>query len=384
MKISLAEVTDRFDPNRNHAFWAKITGEGEEPKMIQGTTPYLGEFLGGFVGNIPGEGTQVLVVQPGDGGEWYYLGATFGQEQQATDTGVNKASADVPPGQRVTDVYGESGAGTGYPNTLAYQDEAGNGIRLIGQRRSDALNVKAEIYSSEGKSISLNDSPGLDCIRINAAHDDSGESVITLTDSDPQNQSMAAHMIQMESTGPQNLINYESETNILVKDGRELQLLNNSTGFNRNPNSSDGSPSQEYGNVNIQSKNKDVNVFSMKEDGRIFIECLREDGFNQIIEIETHGTQGAIRLRTNGDIDIQGGKIGINAINAGGIHKGTIDIKAAGDINIQSGGKISLNATKDIAADGKEIHLNSGASNPANPDIGDATNTYGNLGITTY
>ena len=343
MKISLAEVTNRFDANTNHAFWAKITGEGQEPKMIQGTTPYLGEFLGGFVGNIPGEGTQILVVQPGDGG---------------------------------------------YPNVLAYQDEAGNGILLSDQRRKDATNIKAEIYSSEGKSISLNDTPALDCIRINAASDDSGESVITLTDKAPENQSMAAHMIQLESTGPQNLINYESETNIVVKDGRELQILNNSTGINRPNFSANGSPadsSELYGNVNIQSKNKDVNVFSMKEDGRIFIECLREDGFNQIIEIETHGTQGAIRLRTNGDIDIQGGKIGINAINAGGTHTGTIDIKAAGDINIQSGGKISLNAVGDIAADSKnEIHLNSGKSNPANPNIGDTTNTYGNQGITTY
>ena len=186
---------------------------------------------------------------------------------------------------------------------------------------------------------------------------------------------MAAHMIQLESTGPQNLINMESETNIIVKDGRELQLLNNSTGSNKMPNS------EEYGSVNIQSRNKDVNIFDMKEDGRIFIECLREDGFNQTIQIQTHGTQGNIIIKTNGNVGIEaGGNVDIDA-------GGDINMKAGGEVKINSGTQLNLQSGADIAADaggGNNIWLNSGKSTPANPNIEEDTNTYGNQGITTY
>jgi len=375
MKIFVAEVIDRFDPKRNHGFFAKIRGVGDTEKWIQGTTPYLGGAQGGFVGNVPGVGVTILVVKPDNSNSWYYLGSTFEQEKNMTGGPVDKFTAEVPPAQRVVDVYGEMEAGAGPPKILAYQDDVGNGIKLVGQKRPDAMNMKAEIYSSEGKSISLNDSPGLDCIRIDAASNDEGKSVITLTDSNPQNHSMAAHMIQLESTGPQNLINMESETNIIVKDGRELQLLNNSTGSNKMPNSED------YGSVNIQSRNKDVNIFDMKEDGRIFIECLREDGFNQTIQIQTHGTQGNIIIKTNGNVGIEaGGNVDIDA-------GGDINMKAGGEVKINSGTQLNLQSGADIAADaggGNNIWLNSGKSTPANPNIEEDTNTYGNQGITTY
>jgi len=155
------------------------------------------------------------------------------------------------------------------------------------------------------------------------------------------------------------------------------------------------------GNVNIQSKWKDVNVFTQAEQGRIFIECLNESGNNQQIIIETNGAGGTIRLKTNGKIDIAADSIGIQANN--------IDISAASNLNIQSP-TINLNGTVNAPEinsklngdiTGKaEFATQAGIAGTvasvtpitvpppnvggANPGIGDTQSTYNNIGVTTY
>lgn len=415
MKISLAEVTNRFDPKRNHGFWAKITGEGEEDKFINGTSPYLGGAGGGFVGHIPGIGVSILVVQPGNGGEWYYLSSTFKQESSMTAEGTNPFS-ELPPAQRVVDVAGESAAGTGIPNILAFQDDDGNGIKFVRQKRArltveqernqqydeagypvsipdlgpslvqPAMNIKTEIYSSEGKKISLIDSPGIDAIIIDAGNK-RGTSKITITgdSADAVSEGIIADMVQIETTGPQKFINSDSQTDIVVGNGgRELQILNNAAVPVGNKATVEWGEDSgvNCGNVNIQSKWKDVNIFSLASGGSIFIECLDPSGNadGQVIEIQTNGTNGHITIKTNGEVGIQaGGDINFKAGN-------DINMWAQNKVNIQaSNGDLSLKSGKTIYADGTpDIRLNEGGGTGAAKTILDDTNTYGNRGITTY
>ena len=84
--------------------------------------------------------------------------------------------------------------------------------------------------------------------------------------------------------------------------GRELQLINNANGIPYQT-----TPTVNSGNVNIQSKWKDVNVFTQAIEGRIFIECLNQLGVNQQIVIETNGVGGGIIVKTNGTINMQAG-----------------------------------------------------------------------------
>ena len=120
----------------------------------------------------------------------------------------------------------------------------------------DFYNVKTEISSPEGKIIKLTDSPGQENILLSTENN----SKITIQGDTKYEGEMgaAAHSIQMESMGPQKLICGESSIDILVNDGREINVLNNSVGDNRPY----GPPENEYwGNVNVQSKWRDVNVF---------------------------------------------------------------------------------------------------------------------------
>ena len=56
---------------------------------------------------------------------------------------------------------------------------------------------------------------------------------------------------------------------ILVHDGKELNIKNTSTGVNR-----PRLEREHYGNVNIGSLYRDVNMSVRSQDGRVFIDAL--------------------------------------------------------------------------------------------------------------
>jgi len=361
--ISLAEVRERADATMNGCFKAKIYALNEAEKDINYISPYASNGEGAFIA-IPEEGTEILVCSPHGSSEWYYMGATFSPEPGQVD-GPTVPDGGVSPLSRVDpDNY----KARGIPMRLTFKSVNGAGLTISEEYNPTFINKKTELKSTVNKTLTLNDSPAIDAIVL-----DSGNgSKITLTDN-PQNQSTPSRALQVETVGPQKYINVGSQTDIVVVDGRELQMLNNSTGSN----APSGEPNLA-GNVNIQSKWKDVNVFTQADEGRIFIECLQASGSNQVIEIQTNGSGGAIRIKTNGKVDISAKNIGIAATE-------NIDIKAAGKVNIEAGGDLSLKSGGTVYSDGSpNIKLNEGGSTAATPDIGNAESIYGNKGVTTY
>jgi len=372
MKISLAEVTNRFDSDRNQKFEAKIHSIGMSEKWINFTSPYVTGARGGFVGHVPGKDTQILVVDPHDTGDWYYLASTFNREP-VVGSDVEKGevmTTNLNVSNRVTDIAGETGAGTGEPLRIVLQDNAGNNLGLYNEQRPDAMNIKAELRSGLGKRVTLTDSLKQDKIVIDTGSK-SGASRITLGATDPDNGYNPANSVEVFTSGPQKYINTESQTSMLVEDGREMNFINNSTGTN----AQSGSPQNEYyGNINTQSKYRDINTFTLAEKGRIFIQCLNTDGTDQVIQLETNGEGGAIRIITNGKVDISAGDIGISTA-------GSINVRAGGNFNVDAGGEMNFRAGGNINSDGAQIHLNSGESSTATPSIGVATSYYGNTGV---
>ena len=366
--ISLAEVRDRTDSSRNGSFLARIWELGNEEKRVQYVSPYASNGEGAFIG-IPQVGTEILVCKPRGGDNWYYLGATFTPEPLQV-VGPRIPDDDLLPLERANPLLYRA---RGEPMSVQLTGPDGGGI-IVGQDYNPGfINNRTEIRSNVNKKILLSDAPGIDAITL-----DSGNgSKITIADN-PQNNGVSARSIQIESVGPQKYINTESQTDILVRDGRELQLLNNSTGVNAP--GEPGDIEQDYaGNVNIQSKWKDVNVFTQAHSGRIFIECINASGDNQVIQIETNGSTGdSIVIKTPGSISLEAGE-NIN-IKAGR------EIKmesSSGQFSINSGGSLEINANGDANIEAPTINLAMGAS-PAPPDsLGDES-YYGNEGITTY
>ena len=361
--ISLAEVRDTVDVNRNGSFLARIAALGNTEERINYVSPYATNQEGAFIA-IPEVGTQILVCQPTSTSEWYYLGATFSPEPGQVEGDLIPDAEVYPMARADHRVYDARGV----PMRQSFKGANGGGLTMSEEYNPTFISKKTELHSEVNKKVSLVDSPAIDSIIL-----DSGNgSKITLSDN-PQNQSIPARAVQVESVGPQKYINVESQTDIVVIDGRELQVLNNSTGSN----APEDSPSRS-GNVNIQSKWKDVNIFTQAKEGRIFIECLNTNGNNQVIQIETNGGQGdTIVIKTKGDIRLDaGGNIDMKA-------GGQIRMESGGTYSINSGGSLEVNSTGTANIEAPTVNLANGAA-PSPPVVTGQQSYYGNEGVTTY
>ncbi len=383
--ISLAEVGDRTDAKLNGSFKAKVYSLDQSEVDVNYVSPYASNSNGGLIA-IPEEGVEILVCSPHGSNSWYYMGATFAPEPEQVE-GSTLPDGSVHPLARVDS---ENYKARGVPMRVSLKSVNGAGLTLSEEYNPEYINKKTELKSTVNKKLTLNDSPAIDSIIL-----DSGNGAkITLTD-DPKNQGVPSRAVQVETVGPQKYINVESQTDIVVKDGRELQLLNNSTGAK----APEGQPNLA-GNVNIQSDKKDVNIFTKGDQGRVFIECLNTNGSNQIIQIETKGTGGAIRLKTQGRVEIEASEVGVQAnsidvkantainmdaptINLNGVVNAPL-VNAAFNGNIT--GTAGFAATAGAAPLGPSVPIAvpTPVVPPAIPNIGDSENYYGTEGITTY
>lgn len=359
--ISLAEVRSRVDPGRSGAFRAKVASEGNTEQTVYYVSPYGSNAAGAFVA-VPEVGTQILCCKAAGGTSWYYLGTTFAPEPGEVTGGKIKDTKLMPLERVDPEMYKARGT----PMKYTFKSPQGAGITMSDEYNPKFFNRKTEITSGGAKKIMLSEAPTIDSIVL-----DSGNgSKITLTDN-PQTKGLPARALQVETVGPQKYINTESQTDIVVgKGGRELQLINNANGFV-------WGDSAEAGNVNIQSKWKDVNVFTQAEQGKIFIECLNQDGTNQEIVIETNGSNGGITIKTKGTVNISADQ--------------DINMRAGRNLNIDcqnyslnSRGEIDVKATANVDIDGEKIYLASAKATPTAPSIPDPQSQYGNTGVTTY
>jgi len=372
MLISLAEIVDTFDTNRGGRFMAKIKSLGDAEKTIKWTSPYNTASLGTIKTPVPPKGTSILVTQPDGCGDWFYLGCTDEQYVAKSNEPTDLVTANLPvEGGPGTNRGGETTKGPGTDDTYLIQNELGNGLELVQSRSTKAIVSHTKLFTAKGKKVLISDSPGKDYILL----DSNSGSKITITDNPKMQQGLPAHSVQIETTqGDQRFFNMTGQTDLLVKDGRELQLLNNSTGSNKGL----GNTSEHFGNVNLQSGWRDINIFTQAKSGRIFIECLKEDGVNQVIELQTHGPNGTIRILATGKVDISAESVGIEAANS-------IDIRCDGNLNLEAGGAVNIKSgSGNVNIQGPQIQLNSNTAAPANPNIGDDESYYGTTGVTTY
>jgi hypothetical protein len=376
--ISLAEVVRRFDASKKGIFWARIDEESNEVLPVTYVSPYASNGDGAFIA-IPEPGVEILVCKPKEDSGWYYLGSTF-EAPPSNKKGGNVISAVKTAIERVLGVY----AATGFPMKMAFVGKYGSGLIITDEITKDKQNVKTVLKSITKKKISLVDSPKLDAIYI----DTGAGSKITLTDN-PQNGLVGppANAVLIETTGPQKLINAESQTDIVVLDGKEINVLNSSTGFNAAPGS------EKFGNINLQSDTNDINLYTTRgpssaapngprtnTDGRIFLECLNPQGIRQVIQLQTKGLGGdcVIRVKSSGKVEIQ------SILDIDVVSGGNVNMLSAGNINITAAGEVNIQGGAGVNADGATINLNSGTSSPAIPIITEDSSHYDPFGVLTY
>lgn len=357
MQVYKAQVVNTQDLSYQGRITVYCKDISDQPFEVVYVSPVSYGHSGGFVA-IPEEGVEVLIVKTsGSDKDWYYMGSIFAPKEGVDETGtVFEDAKKILPDDEIYRARGK-------PQRITLKDQKGNQIVLSSSYNKDFFNIKAEMKSSLGKRLSLIDSPNLDCIYLKNEHGDG----IKITAG--PSMSSAARSVEVESEGPQKYICRNSDMDLLVKEGRELNIFNESTGLNKDP-----LLPLRVGNVNIKSKFNDVNIWAENENGSVFIDAIGSDG---LVQIDSGGkitiySDGNVEVRAGGDMGFKAeGNIFLDADN-------NVDINAGGSVNISSGGLASMEAGGNVALDGSQVHLNSGQAVSAETiNIDKEENNYG-------
>lgn len=280
IKVYLSEVDDQID--------------------VQYTSPYLVEGHGGFVG-IPYKGCIVLIARVDSNSlvkanTWFYLTTVSpieqgGQVAENPATGSNGIPFEnnyIPKG---SEVYHANSV----PEQTRLSSTRGNSLILSDSKNEEYQNIKAELVSATGKSLQLNDS--INAVILRNEHGDK----LTI--------STTTRGISLETKGNLSLVSREAEIDIVCVDGRNINIENKSTGSKRDPNFPN-----DVANINIKSKNGNVNITSQADGGQIKLETLKDNS--------------------------------------------NIEIKSAGSLNLSSKSNTSISSEGNVIVNGAEIHLN--------------------------
>ena len=297
MRIITAEVNNTISFFEDASFYV-TSKENDSPFKVQYMTPYLGGRDAGFIA-VPEIGTRVLICQP-DGDEfWYYMGSTpnfgLGGAYATPETTVKD--------KHILPDHEELYKARKMPQRYSFTSPKGNSLILSDSYNPDYFNAKAQLKSGTGKKLSLIDSPKEDCVILENEHGDK------ITISSTAQGSNAPRSITIECQGAINVISRESTMNLLVTDGKELNIINSSTGSKRS-----GSNDPTCGNVNITSNSGDINITTKSDTGSVFIDS---EGSNAHISLNTPGgidinADKGININSSGKVIIQGQEIHLN------------------------------------------------------------------------
>lgn len=375
--------------------------DGGEVVPVTYTTPYGGwrtgdedSVGGGFVA-IPEPRSEVIILKPNADSGWYYSGTILSSNDSAQSEGGEDPIKEHEPTKNIggEEINGSSPI-TGYrwiPQRMAMGTVKGNEMILSdstqpGENGEEGKSASfSQIHTPDNKKISAYTTDDNDSIEMETMYHDR----IKLTQDEVDNAGAQELHIETESNQ-----NYHCETGkiwIEVTEGLDVDIRNNSGGASKIPVSE-----EEFGNINLISRNMDINLtaegrkefigngtgenyvlgsnvsgydastsyvdaegnpIDPMEDatvpevgGSIFIQALGEDNNDQMIQIYS---KDKLMVYGTGDVWIKGDKVWIQSDDK-------LDISAQKDISIHTPGNIKMDAA--------QIHLNGGFSY-ADPNI---------------
>lgn len=355
-EIRTAEVRDRTLLGEDGTFMARVSDLGDADQIIYYVSPYGSAAKAGMIA-VPEVGTPILVCRPTDSNHWYYLGATFAPEYiprndevQGGESSAFASSSKIKhPFMRIDERMGKV---SGVPNSIVLQGNHGQGLTISDERDGvTAFDVKTELRSN-GKKITLNDSQGIDSIKLDAGNNAS----ITLTQNPQDNPQKSSASIEVDSRGPQIHVSRESDLDMRVLGGgREINIQNSANGVPWG-NYQHANPAIPCGNVNVQSDHGDVNIMSKSpEISRVFIETVDSTGQSQLIQLKTRGPSGAIVLKTNGTLAIDAGEVAIKSV-------GNISLGCGGLFSVDAGAGVAVQTPGNVDIEGATVNLAPGSA----------------------
>ena len=307
-------------------------------------SPYYTRHEGGLLA-IPEIGSEILFLFDEDFSEYYYLSTLVCPTQTFTTKTATKENL-IPEKKLYND--------NDVPQAITFKDSKGSGLKVSNYySKIDSIGPRVQLNTWTNHKLLLSDSPEMDCVILRNKDFDG----ITIT-SRPNNVH-SANSIETKSKGAQRCIVRESEYQVVVADGKDITFLNNSTGAFQ-AFVEDGQPKdRQYGNINLISKNKDINIWTEGADGNILITTpkvrlqINSDGSLDII------SDSDVNIKTQRELNLKGNKINIESDTEINLNGQSVNIKGqGGNVKIQGDSGTSIGFT------GIPLQLN-----PVNPSL---------------
>lgn len=336
------------ETNQNECvFWCIVESIQLGPIPVHYTSPFYRSYNGGIFA-MPEPSTEVLIYSTPENKYYYLCTVVNPTPLEELLRGYTKHIPDTL--KAVADKY----IFTEYkvPQRLTFTDSFGQGLHIDSRNLPKYISSKVQLKSRGGKILNLSDSPKSDAIQLITEHGD-GLTITSQNKGKPRKDNYRGlRSVELKSLGSSNIVSYESEINLIISDGRDINIENHSSTKNGRE---DGTQS---GNINIRSKNSDVSIVTEGDTSKIFIVTPKAR-----IQIDENGnvlfeTSGSIQMVSKSDIVLK-------ADNAIHIEASDINIKSSGDIKAQAGSTMNLLSSGQSAIQGSEVHLNSSPASPA-------------------
>jgi len=363
MKVLEVTVESNIDSDSTGKFIAVRESEIYE---VHYASPWgaTGNKKGAGLFAIPSPQQKVLIIQPDESSTWYLLSVLH--------SGPFVGESKVPK-----ELYEKRDV----PQQFVIRDPIGNEL-IFSHAYKKSFNYKVQLKSSLGKKLVFLDSPTSSEVRL---ENEKGDGILIRGKTAPQFAAFppppAARSIDIKSSGPMSLISRRSSLNLTIEDGKDLNIRNRSIGFNSLMSrfASDMSTFRTplfvpYGNVNIESEWRDVNITAGKTHGFLSKilspfgiydnqNLLYKENYRGKVMIKARGSAPTLPFEQGAIVQISSdGSIILKSLTGKIYIKGDVlNLRGDSEVNIESRGNVNIQA-------GEVFKATAGTNYPTNPE----------------
>lgn len=358
MEILVGIVVSNEDNTKSGKLRVSFPALDNRVESVTFTSPYYRMNSGGMVA-IPENDTQVLVFHnknPGKGeSSFYFHSCVISDMPRETNEDINKDYVSLRDNDTKAKIYANNPPFAAKPVTQMFTNTAGAGLYIHRDFSTPTLSNNVTIKAESDSEVSV----GPLGVQIRNEEGDS----INLAGS-KGGDFYADRSLNISTRGPQEYKCTNSDINMRVLDGGDINIENNSTGMMSFGTSPGMMPPPTplpgaypwSGNIRLKSRYRNIDLAALGEFSDInIVTNLAKIKLNQTtgsIDIFTNGPGGNIKMTSMlGNIELNApvGKVSVN----GGLG---VDIGApTGPVNINGGPLVNVGATGPVT-------INSGAS----------------------
>ena len=320
-----ARVNHNFDINKKGTISVDVEEwKGENPIDVVYVSPYYMNNQSGFIA-VPGHGAEILIMGIQNSDQYYYAGSVVDHKEAPLDT-------DDPLPYLGTHVMPDEAAYSDNftPEKVVIKTQKGHSLTLSDEWNKKINKMHIQLKTKRGLVLMMHDGHSAGGISL---HNEAGDGLSIGSD---DSASIPARGIMLRSELSQTYQTRRGSIDILVNNGGELNIENNSNGKHSLPPFF-----HQSGCINIASKHRDINITNkairdlvddkVTKPGRVMIhaghglqlECTEG-------EVIIHSAK-KISIASEGDIDMQSrsGDINLHALD------GEVNIKAGTNLNLE-------------------------------------------------